>query len=298
VLDPVWLAFESAQPALRAMAWDLGADCPSDLHAANLFLFRRAHDYRIEAGQWICGKTYDGQSHAMAMRDLPGLEPDRLIKALEQYDCLYPIPDPWRIDLQQRFKHADCPALSWHTNPDDADYLYWREQFIDYRGPKLRKRRAQMMQLLAFQTPTASPIDSSDRSLVLQTIDRWMQQKGKRSGEADEEALIEALEDLDRYELNGTLFSIKKQPIGFVMSQRLSSAVEVVRFAKGDDDFPGIYPYMFHDLARRLPRQVRWLNFEQDMGLANFRQAKRSYSPCSLLKKWRLRLADRAPAMR
>jgi hypothetical protein len=231
------------------------------------------------------------------MLDLRHLEIDRLIDALERYRCLYPIPDPWRIELQQRFKHVDCPALSWQTNPDDADYLYWREQFVDYRGPKLRKRRAQMMQLLAVQTPSASPIVSADRNTVLKTIDRWMQQKGKQSGEADESALIEALEHLDRYELSGTLFRLKDHPIGFVMTQRLSPAVEVVRFAKGDDDFAGIYPYMFHILARRLPRQVRWLNFEQDMGLPNFRQAKRSYSPCSLLRKWRLRLADQAPAI-
>jgi hypothetical protein len=37
---------------------------------------------------------------------------------------------------------------------------------------------------------------------------------------------------------------------------------------------------------------VDWLNFEQDMGLANFRRTKLSYRPVALLSKFRVRLRE------
>ena len=289
--EQTWADFEKAQVALRVIAKHLGGACPSDLHAANLFLFRRAHDYRLEGSNWLRGKTYDGQAHALALSDLGQVKADVLLHALEQFDCLYPIPDPWRINIEQAFKAAHLPALTWYASTDDADYLYPKEQFLHYQGPKLRKRKAQMMQLLAREAIHVLPITSQHRSLVLQTLARWMKQKAKEVGQTDDLPLIEALEDLDRYDFKGLLYCIMDYPLGFVITQSLNPWVEVLRFAKGDDEFPGIYPYMFHDLARRLPQDVRWLNFEQDMGLANFRQAKRSYSPCAMLNKWRLSLA-------
>jgi hypothetical protein len=38
---------------------------------------------------------------------------------------------------------------------------------------------------------------------------------------------------------------------------------------------------------------VQWLNFEQDMGLANFRRSKLSYQPSALISKFRVRLRAR-----
>jgi hypothetical protein len=46
---------------------------------------------------------------------------------------------------------------------------------------------------------------------------------------------------------------------------------------------------MFQHHARSDPG-VRWLNFEQDLGLANFRQTKLSYQPAALLDKHRVNL--------
>ena len=66
--------------------------------------------------------------------------------------------------------------------------------------------------------------------------------------------------------------------MGFVLAQELQPGVFVMRFAKGLDSHVGIYPYMFQHFCRRFGRPVRWLNFEQDMGLPGFRRSKRRMS--------------------
>jgi hypothetical protein len=49
---------------------------------------------------------------------------------------------------------------------------------------------------------------------------------------------------------------------------------------------------MFQHFCRHFGRPVRWLNFEQDMGLPGFRRSKRSYGPAGLISKLRVALRD------
>jgi hypothetical protein len=65
-----------------------------------------------------------------------------------------------------------------------------------------------------------------------------------------------------------------------------------MRFAKGLDRCKGIYQHMFQHFCQAMPA-VGWLNFEQDMGLANFRRSKLSYQPSALIDKYRVTLLSR-----
>ncbi|EHP40884.1 hypothetical protein OR16_23403 [Cupriavidus basilensis OR16] len=90
--------------------------------------------------------------------------------------------------------------------------------------------------------------------------------------------------------MEGFLYEVAGQPVGFVLAQEIRPAVFAMRFAKGLAAYKGIYQYMFHHFCAAFPRPVAWLNFEQDMGLDNFRQTKLSYAPSALLPKFRVRL--------
>jgi len=83
---------------------------------------------------------------------------------------------------------------------------------------------------------------------------------------------------------------------GFLLAEELQAGVWVVRFAKGRVRFKGIAQYMFHHFAQAAPRPAHWLNFEQDLGLANFRRTKLSYQPSVLLAKWRVSQFSQDPA--
>jgi hypothetical protein len=82
-------------------------------------------------------------------------------------------------------------------------------------------------------------------------------------------------------------------PAGFLLSQELAPGVQTIRFAKGVDAYRGVYQYMFHHFCEA-PRpggaRVEWINFEQDLGLENFRRTKLSYAPHALLSKYRVAL--------
>jgi hypothetical protein len=287
---PPGLPLELAQrarieTALAACHAGAGHERLSDLVFSNLYLFRAAHDYRLVEGEWplICGRTYDGSRHAIPLFDISQASLPVLTQLLAQYDCLYPLSS-------QQVAQFDSTVFEAVASRDDADYLYTADSFRFYRGTKLLKKRNLMKQFLSSHAVRSVPLESSQLDDARSVLAGWMADKGKTRGEADEQPCLEALAHLAEFGLQGFLHYADDEPAGFVLAQEISSGVFVMRFAKGLARYKGIAQYMFCHFVTASKQAVQWLNFEQDMGLANFRRTKLSYQPAALINKFRLRL--------
>ncbi|WP_158597981.1 phosphatidylglycerol lysyltransferase domain-containing protein [Noviherbaspirillum saxi] len=275
---------EEIDDRMRALRVTLGEKTPSEYAFSNLYLFRQAHDYRYFPGPLprITGKTYDGARHVLPLFDPRQASPAELAEVLRDQDFLFPVAEDTLASL-------DPSRLYWTDSPDDADYFYPAENFRTYRGDLLRKKYNLMQQLLASWRIDVKPLTedtSVDAALVLET---WMRDKKKLPGEADDSACSEALRLYRHFGMEGIVFYADERPAGFLIAQPFTPSVAVMRFAKGSDAYKGIYQYMFHHYCATRS-QLQWINFEQDLGLANFRQTKRSYQPSSMLRKFRVRV--------
>lgn len=270
-------------PRLAQRLAGLGAQALAELSYSNLWLFRRPHHYRYHAGPWPCisGQTYDSQGHALPLFDVRDAPAQVLDELLSRFGCLYPLAER----EAQRFDPAHYRV---ETQRDDADYLYPAAQFRHYPGRVLQKKRNLMAQLLAQHSVTAQPYDLTLQSAALQVLQGWLQDKDKAAGAADDLPCREALALAPQLGLSGFVYWADAQPAGFLLAEALQPGVVVVRFAKALVNFKGMAQYMFHHFALNAPGPVHWLNFEQDMGLANFRRTKLSYQPAQLISKWRI----------
>ena len=283
--QPITLALQPGiEEALERLRRGSGAQCLSDHAFSNLYLFREAHDYRFVPGQWpgIAGRTYDGARHFMPLFDIASAPAGLLEALIAAHECLYPVASRHVAALNSRFATS--------ASEDDADYLYEASSFHDYAGRALAKKRNQVRQFLADHQPRSVPFDGSLADAALAVLAGWMVHKGKGQGEADERACIEAVTHATRFGFEGFVHFVGDRPVAFLLVQELQPGVFAVRFAKGLDSHAGVYPFMFQHFCRQFPRPVRWLNFEQDMGIAGFRRSKRSYQPRALLSKWRVSL--------
>jgi hypothetical protein len=267
---------------LAALRHRLGKRCLSDLAFSNMYLFRAAHAYRYLPGKFPCvaGTTYDGVRHLLPLFDLAAAPRHVLLALLEGYDCFFPVAH----EIAERL---DPDLFTLAASADDADYLYPADNFRAYGGELLRKKRNLMQQLLATARVEAYPLAGERMKDALTVLERWMRDKGKMAGEADELACRDALRLSDRFGFDSTIYYAGGEPIGFLIAQRLSDSVAVMRFAKGVDARKGIYQYMFHYYCIAA-KDVEWINFEQDLGFSNFRQTKKSYQPCAMLDKFRV----------
>lgn len=282
---PLTLALRGEiEDRMRAQRAAWGEQTPSEYAFSNLYLFRHAHDYRYFPGPLPCvaGVTYDGARHVLPLFDPRLLAWRELAGVLGSRDCLFPIP-------AQALDGVDANKFCWDDSPADADYFYPAENFRGYRGELLRKKRNLMQQLLAAHQVTARPLTDDTAADALAILDAWLRGKQKQPGEADDSACREALALRRHFGLDGLVYYADGLPAGFLLAQPFTPSVAVMRFAKGDDRYKGIYQYMFHHYCAA-NSGLRWLNFEQDLGLPNFRQTKRSYQPAAMLRKFRVRL--------
>ena len=282
--ESLTLALRAELEPLLAARWD-AEDPPentlSDPWFANLYLFREAHDWRLLRGNYPCiaGRAYDGARVLLPLFDI-GATPTAVLRSLlHGHDAFAPLSDA-------QVRSLDPSVFMLSQSRDDADYLYPADQFRHYRGTLLQKKRNLAKQLLAAHVVEAVPYAEAHAAEALQVLGGWMADKGKQPGETDDGPCREALALAGALGLDGWLYRIDGRAVGLVLAQRIRPGVAVMRFAKGLASFKGLYPHMFAHYAQSDPG-VRWINFEQDLGLANFRQTKLSYQPAALLTKHR-----------
>ncbi|MCV2219140.1 phosphatidylglycerol lysyltransferase domain-containing protein [Thauera sp. Sel9] len=279
---------------LRPLRVAQGAGCPAEYSFSNLYLFRAAHDYRLirdAALPCIVGRTYDGEAHVLPLFDVAGADPGHLAALVARHGALYPLAGHTVAGL-------DAARFTARAVREDADYLYRAAELRALAGPRLRKKRAQIRQLLGAHRLRCCPLgaaadDTLDAAATacddaLRVLDGWIAEKGKAAGEADQPACAAALRAPWLAAHAGWLWYADDQPAGFLLAQRLNAEVMVVRFAKGLAAYAGVFPLMFHALAQHT--DAPWINFEQDLGVANFRRAKLAYAPAMLLAKYRVDL--------
>mgnify|MGYP000555974936 CR=1 FL=1 len=269
-------------PLIRELAVGSHEHCLSEYSFTNLWLYRREHRYRFMDSPWpyISGLTYDGVHHAMPLFSLNSAPSEVLDDLLRAHDCLYPVP----LRQVRQLNPARYQSIA---NRDDADYLYPADQFRHYRGALLHKKRNLMNQLLKSHRVQAEPYGAGWHAQALMVLNGWMQDKGKLEGSADAQPCMDALAEAATLGLQGFGYTVDGEPGGFVLAEALQPGVYAMRFAKSLHRFKGLAQYMFHHFCSERT-EANWLNFEQDLGLLNFRQTKQSYQPQALLDKFRV----------
>ncbi|VTU15313.1 hypothetical protein SRS16CHR_01440 [Variovorax sp. SRS16] len=286
--EPLGLRHQARLDALlRERFADRGGFCLSAPWFANLYLFREAHAYRFVDGAlpYVSGLTYDGVQHILPLFEPATASSDELDALFHSADCLFPLS-------QSQVDRLDPQRFDWASSRADEDYLYLAQDIRDYGGRLRAKKLNLVRQLLAAHEVQCRTYGIDDLGTCMFIVQEWMAAKGKRQGEADERACLEALAMAPQLGLTGFVYFVGHRPAGFVLLQLLRDDYAVVRFAKGSEVFKGIYQYMFRHAATAF-RSVNWLNFEQDMGLPNFRQTKMSYGPAALVPKFRVRVRSR-----
>ena len=254
---------------------------------ANLYLFRRVHDYAVVSDgrepRGIRGRTYDNTPFFMPLFDLTRAADADLDRLIGDFGCLYPVS---REDLDR----LDADRFIAGHHPDDADYIYSAEKLQSYAGRKLAPKRNLMKQFLAGHRVTGRAYQPELQADAKAVLDRWQLENGHSPQDTDYYPALEALALTRELDLFGYVYYADDEPAGFVLAGENTPGMCTVHFAKGVRRFKGIFPYMFNCLANKAGDRFRFFNFEQDLGKANFRKNKQSYDPDRLLSKYRVRL--------
>lgn len=257
----------------------------SEYSFANLFLFRRKHNYQVLAGErvLIMGLGYDGTKFIMPAFDIKKVPGGFLRDIAEKADHIFPIPEEYLSMFDPKIFEAsfkDC----------DSDYVYDTKKLMSYSGNKLHKKKNLMYQFLKLYEHKALPLTRDrfkDAALIL---DEWQSSQVQQKEETDYYACLEALELYDELTLCGGIYYVEGEPAGFLIGEELAKDSFVLHFAKARTKFKGLYQFMYNNFAKILPVKYAYINLEQDLCDPSLRQTKMSYAPEKMLKKYRVSL--------
>ncbi len=254
---------------------------------ANLFLFRRVHEYAVlldnRTPLGVRGKTYDGTAFFMPLFDLTRMDEADLVRLIDAFGCLYPVG-------REDFDQLDPGRFRADHNPDDADYIFAADKLQTYSGRKLAPKRNLMKQFMAAHRVSSRPYHSDLKQDAETVLEQWQLENGNPRKTTDYYSVREALALSRELDLFGYIYYADEAPAGFLLAGENVPGMCTVHFAKGGRRFKGIFPYMFNHFANAMADRFVFYNFEQDLGKANFRKNKQSYSPDRLLTKYRVRL--------
>jgi len=269
----------SHQSLLTSRFQQLAVDL-SEYSFANCYLFRHVHEYEVivdEEEIFLRGKTYDGKRYLMPTRDIRLIQETTLKRYLQSdVDFLFPIPEKWVTEKQK---------YSVTYLDQESDYIYDIEKIRNYPGRHLDGRRNLVHQFLNEYRAGALPLSGD----ALQVLEKWTE-SNLSAEKTDDVACREAIALHQELGLTGRLYIIDGKPAGFIIGEALNEQMFVLHFAKADLSYKGIYQYMYQEFAQTIPENIKFLNWEQDLGIAGLQQSKNAYLPDRLLKKMRVSL--------
>ncbi|BCG47871.1 hypothetical protein GEOBRER4_n2719 [Citrifermentans bremense] len=260
----------------------------SELTFANLYLFRKAHDYRLsQVGDAVValGRGYDGSPYF-----LPPFGGDIAAAAkrlLEEGLTLYGADDG--------FLSGFLPSSGLEVIPDrdNFDYLHLKKEMAELSGKQYHKKKNRVNYFLLRHRHQVELFNEGHLEGALELLEQWRRVRaefGEGASLAKEvEGASEALKLREALGLSGVVVLVDGAVKGFALGERLNRETAVCHFEKGDLFLEGLYQLLDREFSRLLFPECRYLNREQDLGEPALRQAKLSYHPVELVAKYRVR---------
>jgi hypothetical protein len=247
----------------------------SELCAANLFLSRKSHAYRLSLGEtsYVLGFTHDGRTHVAP---------------------LTPLEDEGLIDLSRRtgvMLYPMSPRTGWVStfNPDDSDCIFRTAELIEYDGVGRKAAGHQWQRFQQMFQPRDEPFTTRQADTARGILDVWLADIARPRAAADYLACQEAITLFEPLGLVGLVtFTAAGDPAGFILASALGDGSAAIHFAKGKQKYPGILPHLFSRFAQTYGDRFARLNFEQDLSKFGVVPAKRPNGLCRALHKHRL----------
>lgn len=259
----------------------------SELSFAGLFLFRRAHDYHltyVHNSLVLLGKGYDSRRYF-----LPPLGGD-VAGALDVlFGCGLEL---YGADEAFVAQHMMNKGLQVTEERDSFDYLYLREELASLPGNRFHKKKNRINYFSTRHNYLVEILSPLHRAGCLTLLGVWYamaEHEENISLNLELEATSEALTMAEELGLEGVVISVNGVVKAFALGERLNRETAVCHFEKADPFMEGLAQVVNREFAALLFTDCRYINREQDLGEPGLRNAKLSYHPVELVKKFLVR---------
>lgn len=253
----------------------------SEFTFANLYLFRKEHNYRLslltDGLHVLTGHDTHG-AFFMLPFGLP--ETSVLAGLLNDHSEM-------RCATEEQGRLLFRMGFSVSEDRSNFDYLYLREKLAILSGRKLHKKRNLVKAFINKHHYEGKPLLAEYIGDALDVLERWQK---SRSVPGDYGPAREGLEKAEELQLCGGIYYVGTEPVAYSLGEELAGGTSfVTHFEKAVGGYKGLWQFVNQSFASILPEQYLYINREQDLGDKSLRKAKLSYGPDDFIKKYRVR---------
>ena len=186
-------------------------------------------------------------------------------------------------------------AAGYHVEEDraNADYVYLVRDLADLAGRKYAKKRNHVKNCLEQYRCEYEPFSARIIAECLAMQGQWceMRECAVNLGLAGEDTAIrETLEHFEKFACLGGAIRVDGKIAAYAIAEELRPDTAVWHFEKAMPDIVGLSQLVNQWFAQHALSGFTYVNREQDLGIPGLRQAKESYYPDHLVKKYTVRL--------
>lgn len=262
----------------------------------NLYIWREGCDiqYTVLDDTLIIKKTdFDGSTHFMQpvkykesnIKEIV----DTLIKYKEDNSITYLFGDV-EESFVTKLESLYPGKFTFEEDRNNFDYVYDSEKLISLSGKVLHKKKSHYNYFVKNYEYKILPITKEVRDDVIAAANCWCLKNDCIDFLAFECKAIESLlMNIDRLNFQGIVIYIKDKVAAFTIGEKANDKMAVIHIEKADDNYRGLYNFINKTFVEMRYSDVPFINREQDLGLEGLRQAKTSYEPLNLVKKFKVK---------
>jgi len=201
------------------------------------------------------------------------LVPDFVIHTLRNFSCDFDVVD----------------------NPENADYILSPSRLCALKGSSLSRYRQRVHQAMRLTNARVSfgRIDIQSKVQVEEIesfYTTWLHAIPDRRQHAHRESVaLHRLLTMRSEQCVAFGLRVQGKLAAYIIIESISPTVCIVHFEKSTRDILGMSQLLLHRVSCQLYQQgVRWINYEQDLGLTGLRQSKKQLDPVTMLRKYTL----------
>ena len=173
---------------------------------------------------------------------------------------------------------------------DLYEYIYSADKIANLAGSQYQSKRNIINKLYnTYSNMKVKIIDSNDNEAIKKLYLNWIDNHFNVDEHVVNSEIKEFNLAIDNYEklgLVGICIYIDDSLAGFNFGSIISNDTYDGMVQKGDYSYSGIYELLNKETANLLKDRIKYMNFEEDLGIEGLRKAKLMYHPEVLLEKY------------
>ncbi len=263
----------------------------SDYNFTNQYMWSIGEEtqYKIENDVLIVKGVFDGQEY-FYMPVPKSKENDNLEKLFEVIgeilkngNRIILVPEEWKEILESRFILEE--------RRESFDYIYNSEDLGTLKGRKYSKKKNKINNFKKLYNYTYEKLSEENLKEIIEFQKNWCVNrecdtipvlKNENLG------IMNLLNNFSQMDFIGAMIKVDGEIVAYSLGEKLNSEYGVIHIEKGLNQYVGSYQMINHLFAQNEFADCKYINREDDFGDEGLREAKESYHPAFLLKKYEI----------